>query len=435
MLALISLCALVTAHGGARNGWLTFSPGPLPERNPLKGYAAYLDSTPKLSGYASMAYVEAPWSVLEPREHEYRFDRLDARFERPLSKGKSIVLRLWLDWPSRPIGVPDWLVKSGLKLTPYTEYGGGLSPDYANLDLKRSLLEFIDALGVRYRNNRRVRFVELGLLGHWGEWHTYPHESLFAGLATQQLVVAAMHRAFPRTQLLGRYPSYKSLDLPWMGFHDDLIPDDTDAGPDWNFLPQLMRSSSRDNWKVAPIGGEMVPFNAKRLLSTDWHKLVSAVKRCHFSFIAGYCPVIEQHVDARFKRRSSDLDRLLGYSFRLSRARFAQQIRRNREWRYDIQGANVGVAPFYYRWPVRLALLRGNGSVAQQVELSTDIRSWLPGKLELVGRVRWHVPRGEYRLGIGVFDPGGLEHSMHFANRLPVRNGWTLMSRRVRVIA
>lgn len=433
MIASLLLAALGTSSPQVSAPGTSFEPGPLPIENPLKGYAAYLDGAPKLSGYASMAYVEAPWSDLEPEEGQYRFDRLDARFEHPLSKDKSVVLRIWLDYPSRPSGVPGWLRAKGLKMTPYSEYGGGLSPDYDNDELKRGLFRFIAALGRRYADSGRVRFIEVGFLGFWGEFHTYPHDQWFASSATQSLVVDALHRAFPHTHLLGRNPAYASLNQPWMGFHDDMIPDDTDSGEVWDFLPELTAHGLQNNWKVAPTGGEMVPFAAKRLLSTDWDKLTSAVRKCHFSFIAGYCPVLEQNVSPEFKRRSDELASLLGYSFRLQRALLPAATSASSSWRFEISGSNVGVAPFYYPWPVNLALLRPGGGVVDQQPLNVDVRSWLPGGFTMAGSVRWHAPAGSYDVAIGILDPASKRPVIRFANQLEYTNGWTILKRGVRL--
>jgi len=419
------LAALSLAVPPGQN-WTELPPGPVPVENPLKGYAAFNDAADHLSGYASMAFVYAPWSDLETASGQFRFERLDDLFEHPLAKKKPVVLRIYLDYPGRPSGVPKWLVAAGVKMTPYSDYGGGLSPDYNNVDLKRELIQFIAALGKRYSDNPRVRFIELGFLGFWGEWHTYPHAELFASEQTQELVVDALHRAFPHTAMLGRNPSYKSLNKPWMGFHDDLIPDDTDAGQDWNFLPSQTANGLANNWKVAPTGGEMVPFAAKRLLSKDWDKLTSAVKKCHFSFIAGYCPVLEQNVDAEFKQRSDDLERLLGYSYRLQRAELPNIVNGG-NWTFRIEGTNLGVAPFYYSWPVHLALLRKDGSVASDIELKDDIRTWLPGTIVLSGTETWHAPTGSYDLAIGIVDPASNKPAIKFANDLPTSDGWTII--------
>ena len=425
MIQCLFLAALALATPPSQN-WTNFPSGPVPVENPLKGYAAFNDAAEHLSGYASMAFVYSPWSDLEPVAGQFRFDRLDALMEHPLAKSKPVVLRIYLDYPTRPSGVPKWLVDNGVKMTPYKDYGGGVSPDYNNVDLKRELLAFIAALGKRYSDSPRVPFIEVGFLGFWGEWHTYPHAEMFASEETQESVVNALHKAFPHTGLLGRNPTYRALNKPWMGFHDDMIPDDTDAGPDWNFLPSLTANGLSNNWKVAPTGGEMVPFEAKRLLTKDWDKLVSAVKKCHFSFIAGYCPVLEQNVDAEFKQKSDDLVRLLGYTYRLQRASLPS-ISSGAAWTYRVEGSNLGVAPFYYQWPVHLALLRKDGSVAEQVELKDDIRAWLPGSFALSGTAGWHAPKGTYDLAIGIVDPSSKKSAIKFANELPIVNGWTII--------
>lgn len=429
MIPQLLLIGFSTLNPSNELNWAGLPPGAPPLENPLKGYAAYLDAAAKLSSYASMAYVESPWSELEPSAGNYRFDRLDARFDHPLGKGKPVVLRIWLDYPTRPSGVPKWLIDKGLKMTPYTEFGGGVSPDYANKELQRAMVKFIEALGGRYGDGKRVKFVQLGFLGHWGEWHTYPHEELFADAATQKLVIDALHRAFPHTHLLGRNPGYATLKLPWMGFHDDLIPDDTDAGEAWNFLPAMKANGLENNWKVAPTGGEMTPFEAKRLLSKDWDKLTSAVRKCHFSFISGYCPALEQSADPLFLQRSADLIALLGYTFRFSRISLPATTHVGVKAYFRIEGENIGVAPFYYPWQVVLALLRADGSVADRTTLLDDIRKWIPGGFALSGSTKWKAAPGDYSLAIGVIDPAKSRPAILFANNLPHPNGWTILSK------
>ncbi len=58
-------------------------------------------------------------------------------------------------------------------MTPYTEFGGGFSPDYENKDLQSGLPKLIKALGERYNSNPRIAFVRVGLLGYWGDWHRH----------------------------------------------------------------------------------------------------------------------------------------------------------------------------------------------------------------------------------------------------------------------
>ena len=59
----------------------------------------------------------------------------------------------------------------------------------------------------------------MGLLGLWGEWHTWPHEDWFPTQETQMTVLNAFDAAFQTTQMQVRLPHANSLNLR-MGFHD-----------------------------------------------------------------------------------------------------------------------------------------------------------------------------------------------------------------------
>ena len=65
----------------------------------------------------------------------------------------------------------------------------------------------------------------MGLLGFWGEWHTYPHTSWIPA-DTKRRVIGAFAAAFNTTQLQLRYPNdYKTAadrhGKARFGLHDD----------------------------------------------------------------------------------------------------------------------------------------------------------------------------------------------------------------------
>ena len=155
---------------------LSAAPGPL--NNPLKGWAAYSEPDNTHSLPVSMAYFYRSWRELEPQKGKYAFDAWEAHWNNPAAKGKHVIFRLYLDYPGLPCGVPQWVVDSGVKLTPYEKLAGdipkGLHPDYADPRLLEPLLEFIAALGGRYNKHPRVAFVALGTLGFWESGTTGP---------------------------------------------------------------------------------------------------------------------------------------------------------------------------------------------------------------------------------------------------------------------
>jgi len=412
--------------------------GPGPLDNPLKGYAAYSEEGESHHLPVSMAYADAAWSELEPKPGQFQFAEWErAKWDTPLAKGKHIVFRVWMDYPGQSkrqqTGVPKWLIDQGVKMTPYSDFGGGKSPDYEDPRLQSALLRLIAKLGERYDGNARVAFVQVGLLGHWGEFHTYPRSELFASEATQKTVVSALHAAFPHKQLMGRNPAYPSLQASWMGFHDDMIPEDTLPPEDWKFLSAMKSGGVESNWKVAPTGGEMVPGAAAKWLGPGWEDTLRAVSDAHFSWIGPYCPALANSSSDTFKQRGEELIRKLGYEFRLTRMAAPESVRRNSKLGLVIEGVNQGVAPFYYPWPVEVALLDGAGKAVMRAAVPVDIRSWLPGSFKFSANPVAKVTPGSYRLALGIVDPWKGEPSISFANRLDRSGGYTILTR-VKVI-
>src|SRR5208282_4391487 len=172
------------------------------------------------------------------------------------------VFRVYLDYPTLPTGIPQYLLDAGLTTYSYTNYDNddiSLCPNYEDPNLRQALTNFIAALGARYDGDPRIGFLELGLLGFWGEWHTYPLTNLFASLAVQQEVLTAYHQAFRHTKLLVRWPSGSNPAALPIGYHDDSFAFDTIDPPAYNFLGLLKAAGETNQWRTQPIGGEVYP--------------------------------------------------------------------------------------------------------------------------------------------------------------------------------
>lgn len=371
-----------------------------------------------------------PWKELEPTKGDYAFAAWEQKtWNTKAAQGKHIVLRVTIDYPSRPSGLPDWLRKEGVKETAYTEEGGGMSPNYDDPKMVAAMQRLIAALGKRYNTNPRVGFVQFGLLGFWGEWHTYPRTELFASDATVKKVIDAAHRAFPDKQLMNRYPTGYPGKQMWLGFFDDMFPEDTNGKQDWNFLPRLRTSKRQDAWKTVPIGGEMVPHAAERLLEKDWSMTMKRLEDAHFSWVGPYSPAIAGLFDSKFVERSQAMVRRMGYEYRLDEIRLPTSIRKGKSLKVEVHGTNQGVAPFYYRWPVELALMDPKGQVVQHWPVKSDLRAWLPGAFQFASAATVDASSGNYRLMLGIIDPWTKKPAIRFANKLPVETGWTELAK------
>ncbi|RYG42047.1 DUF4832 domain-containing protein [bacterium] len=403
--------------------------GPGPVTNPLKGYAPYVDAIKDTTIPFTMVYHDASWAELEPERGVWKFDEWAARTMRAApSRDKRAILRVYVDYPNRkPGGIPQWLLDSGVKTTAYSDYGGGLAPDYADPKFRSGIKRLIAEMGRRWNKDPQVAFIQIGLLGFWGEWHTYPRTELFAPAIVQKEVIDAMRAAFPDKPLMARNAADYVGQQTWLGFHDDMIPEDTLGPEEWKFLPTLRASGRENNWKIAPTGGEMVPGAAKRWLGEGWATTLQAVRDTHFSWIGPYCPLLETG-DATFKARAIELSQKSGYQFRLTRVRHAGRVAPSGGLNVQVEGMNEGVAPMYGHWPVRIAVLDASGAEVGGGRSPSDPFSWLPGKFFFGAKFPAPKTPGHYRIALGLIDPWTQRSAVRFANPLPVENGWTILS-------
>jgi hypothetical protein len=415
---------------------VTFAPAPGPLDNPLKGWCTYTDAGPIRQPY-SMVYRYVSWRELEPREGDYRFAEWEKRaWEEEASRGRHVVFRVYVDYPSQPSGLPEWLRAKGVGVTRYTDEGGGESPDYAYPALVAGMERLIAALGARYDRNPRVAFVQIGLLGFWGEWHTYPRENLFAPEATQRRVIDAYRAAFPNKKLMARYARGYPGRQPWLGYHDDFFPDDTGDEQDWYFLHGIRAAGRSENWRRAAIGGEMIPQagnNALKWIGTDagFARTLAMTEAAHFSWVGPYSPALEAPPSPEYTRRCERLVRRMGYQFRLKTLRHPASVRRGDPLPLVLEGVNEGVAPFYYPWPVEAALLDAAGKVVARSPLAkTDVRTWQPGPFTLRDTARFPatLPTGRYRFALGIADSWTGRPAVRFANKIGERDGWAVVS-------
>lgn len=399
--------------------------GPLD--NPVKGWCPYTNAGEIHQPY-SMVFQYTSWRELEPVQGKFQFEEWEKSWAVPAAEGKHIVFRVYVDYPSLPSGLPTWLRTAGVKETAYKEHGGGASPDYNDPKMIAGMERLIAALGKRYNKHPRIAFIQLGLLGFWGEWHTWPQGELYASPATERRIVEAYRKAFPDKSLMVRYARGFAGQQKWIGFHDDMFPQDTDNGKDWSFLAGLRTANRTDNWKVAVIGGEMVPLKAGQFLGKDYKTTQTMLNRSHFTWIGPYCPALEKAGDKDFLQRSREVVRKMGYEFRISKLSHAARVTSRQALPVTLQGKNQGVAPFYYPWSVEWALLNASGKVVDTCETSWDIRKWQPGEFAEKARITFKAPPGNYQLALGIRDPWTNQPAIRFANDLEETAGWTILS-------
>ena len=416
----------------------TLGSAPAPVDNPLKGLVPYSGDV-RATFPHSLEFNTLPYSALVKGYDDFDWHLLETLLDDIAGRGHQAILRIYLEYPSRTGVIPEFLIKDGLKIHAYlntnTEpFPPALveTPDYEDQNLRRSLKTFISAFGRKYDGDPRLGFVTAGLLGTWGEWHTYPRSELFASKAVQIEVMDAYEAAFKLTPVLLRYPAgddtfqkAKNADRPF-GYHDDSFAWATlhtgKDGDEWFFMTALAAAGAdaEAKWKTEPIGGEIRPeawgkvFD-DRPADPAIQDIRTCVETTHASWLLD-SGMFGKQPDGDRVRRAEAIVRGMGYDFHCPKVTIGAVAAGTVSVRLEI--VNRGVAPFYSDWKGEWGLLSA-GKVVQAVESSGTLTGLLPGD----GARAWTdtidvkgVKGGTYTLAVRVPNPLPRGKPLRFAN-------------------
>lgn len=407
---------------------------PVHTANPLKGFMPYSRGYGPDALPHSMEFFYLPLKDLMDGPERFTWQKLDDQLDSIASRGHQAVFRVYLDYPKKAPGTPDFLrhgpdgipgTTDDLEMRSYQEHGNNgvsLSPDYTCKHLLAAMKNFIAALGKRYDGDPRIGFLQLGLLGFWGEWHTYPHKTWFPPLAIQEEILAAFDTAFNQTRLLVREPkatSYRNYDI---GYHDDSFAFSTLAPPDWHFSGKLATHGESDRWKTQPIGGEIRPENQPGMwqdpssvpLGQDFDLCVAAL---HPSWMLAYGP-FTQDLSPAARQLAEKQSRSLGYEFFVATAAI-EASSTSHPVHISASLRNTGVAPFYYAWPIELAVMNDARQLIHTARLNWTLTNQIPGDPD---RAWSHaipadtLPPGKFKLLLRVVNPLDSGMPLRFAN-------------------
>lgn len=420
---------------------------PAPPDNPLKGFVTY--PHPVSDFPHSLIWNYLPLRSLMTGPTEFNWEPLETEMNHAALQGRQFIPRLYLDFPGRPTGIPQFLIDAGMQVHTWTNYQNDPfppavcnTPDYGDPRLRSALTNFIHALGDRYDKDPRLAFLPLGLLGLWGEWHNSPRGELFASKTVQAEVMDAYSAAFKYTRVLARYPAgasdpvYARNDQRPLGYHDDSFAWATmetgQSGDSWFFRARLLAVGATNKWRGFPIGGEVRP----EVWDCLWDDPTCApagqeFTRCatntHATWLANH-GVFQNLLPAEKHERALAGARLLGYEFHLPWVTIGEGFA-GAPLRTVMAITNTGIAPFYYDWPLEFGALTTNGTL---------LASWLTG-LKLVGiqpgaglrtfdhtLTNIHLPPGDYVLALHVVHPLAHGLPLRFANKTQDqhRQGW-----------
>lgn len=408
--------------------------------NPLMGYAPCAWNT-TVSDDVSLLYMDITWAELEPEEGQYNWESIDKenQLSRWRKEGKHIVLRFVCDVPGQEkhMDIPEWLYeKIDHEGTWYdVEFGKGFAPDYNNEEMIRYHAKAVEALGEHLGKDGLISYIELGSLGHWGEWHV----NYSAGIqrlpneAVRKQYVVPWTGAFPDAMLLMRRPFSHASEYG-MGLYNDMAghPDETEVwlreienGGDLSQTDEKNALiSMHDFWKTAPVGGELTSsFSMEDLLETNLDQTAALIRESHTTFLGPHV------ANNQYLQGYHTVLKNMGYRLRISEAVLSNKLKGTK---LSMTWANDGTAPFYKDWPVWVYVTDENGDTIEKKQVEMKLSSILPGesvKTEICLETKKLVDLAgkKYNIRIGIEDPMTGKENLRLAMKCRYMDGRNLL--------
>jgi hypothetical protein len=389
---------------------LASAPGPLD--NPLKGFATYYSpGSDENSGYPhslQWSYFGLSEVMTDPNDcGSYNWSVLDNALDEIASYGNQAAIRFYMEYPggsgTHPANAIPHCFDGHVTYRANT-YWGTTSPDYDSPYLLDAVGRFIAAFGARYDGDPRIGFIHMGLVGLWGEWHTWPYDTDTSGDSYPNYMPTDAHaaqiirdydNAFSRTKLEVRYPSSgggaaNNLDV---GYHDDsfcyregsplagvTLPQSL-GGASYSQLQADLNEGTENKWITDSMGGEVRPEIQSSAFSS-WpggSGQVDDMKAC----------IELEHTTWKIDQGSQSYSptdpnvgaavRLMGYDLGVTDAYFKNTASGTAT--VGVHITDDGVAPFYYPWTVSLGLKDSSGHVVRTWDTPWDLRTVMPAKI------------------------------------------------------
>jgi len=437
LLAFLLILVVIAAYSILNTQILKYTPINDPSPNPLMGWAPWA-TIKKSEQPHTLVYADLTWREFEPREGVFDFSAFETRnqFQRWRTEGKRVVFRFVMDKPGREahLDIPDWLFDRINADGDYyeNEYGKGFSPNYGNPVLISCHQKALQALGGRYGGEDFIAYIELGSLGHWGEWHIRTNTNirpLPAEEIRDQYVQHYLH-AFPHTHLLMRRPFAITATLG-LGLYNDMTGDynATQTWLDWitsggeysQTGEALALVPAPDNWQTAPIGGEQSTSIAdETIYSNKLDQTLELLRASHTTFIGPGGPY-DIPIGDPLQTGIDSVQATIGYHFYVEQVKMPRQVHWGKKLSVQLVFNNNGIAPMYYEWPVNIFFIGEDGSILLQDRLELNVRRLLPGKSIKINHKLSieNIKNGNYSIGIAILDPRTNQPAVRFAMSNP----------------
>ena len=402
--------------------------------NPYTGLVAWANNPYAVNQLHTLAYAPIYWSEIEKFKGDYDFEAFEEKnfFSYWKSTGVKIIIRFIMDYPvagKKHMDIPQWLYEE-LNDGVYYDipYGQGYSPNYGNEKLIEYHRKVIEAMAERYDDNDMIAYVQLGSLGHYGEWHNYKEANLlpFPNQSVTDKYANHYISYFKNKKLVMRRPYDITAKHDNIGLYNDIIGDENATQ---NFISWFNNGTTssetgetsppmKDFWKSAPSGGEISSeVNMENLFGIQYPKLKKMIEDGHTSFLGPSSPVYLQS-EGQATLNVNDLIKTMGYRFRANKAKYTDSVKKNGTVKIELDFENLNNIPFYYDWKMTYYLFDDQIREVIRVPSDFDIRTLVAAKTTDKISFKADVPRGTYSLTCGLVNPATQNPEVRFANLL-----------------
>ena len=311
--------------------------------------------------------------------------------------------------------------------------------------------KLIKKLGEAWDNDPRVAYVEMGLIGEWGEhhdpsirgdmWAPHTQPNHVAGRTwipgIEEALGDAFTEAFKNKKVMVRYAyDFQAYNF---GYYWDSFAyeEEQERGYNW-----YMRRG--DFWKNQVMGGE-ITWNYGSFYNEGCRSLedvlannkrrqtvIDQVRALHVNHLGGV--TWAKWDNQNFFANASNIQKIMGYRFVIKQFSYPEKVEIGKPFDVSFSVVNTGSSPFYYDWPVEISLITADSHVVvwSTTLSSPKISQWMPGdnwdtatqSYKIPAEVNTikesitidkQIPAGQYAIAISVLDPAGMVPSLRFA--------------------
>ncbi len=432
----VIICFLLLSASGRKEKFITVKPAEYVHalRNPLKGF-----TTRGISNHpwATTAQTYIQWNELENNESD-SIDRIkefcDRKWHGIEDNNVKVIPRVYLHWSGDRRYWPEDMQED----------------DYTSKQFQERVVRLIKRLGECWDNDPRVAFIEMGIFGQWGEHHSpSPTEEM------QKLVGDAFAEAFKNKKVSVRH-NWEEFTAQPFGVYWDSWAHYDQMWPHGNSIRQM---NNEGRYLENYVGGEVAYDWGNGDIQPGLSPTASVAEEVHRNFVINsirwlHCTQLRWIDDydrnnEEAVKGAAEIQKAFGYRFVPDEVRFSLSD----SLKVEFEVTNTGSAPFYYNWPVEVALLDAetHKPVWKTTFSNADIRNWLPGenwtdpdwiavedwseytpdmnwltsgscswekppKINTVkGNFKVNAPEGTYILSLAILDPAGNVPSLRFA--------------------